>query len=183
MKSSLYGAGAEYALHSLLNLAMQSGPASVRDLATFQGIPERYLAKLFTRLQKARLVAASEGVAGGFVLARPAARIRVLDVLDAVDPDRSLFACAEIRRQCALFGQQPPGWATSGRCQIESFMAHAERELRKLLATKTLADLGQELECKAPRSYLEASTLWFRQRKDRRITRRKQHEPEHDKPA
>lgn len=178
MKSSLYGAGAEYALHSLLNLAARSVPASVRDLAEFQGIPERYLAKLFTRLQKARLVAASEGISGGFVLARSTARIRVLDVLDAVDPGRTLFACSEIRRQCALFGERPPGWATSGMCQIESFMTQAERELRKVLATKTLADLCQELECKAPRSYAEESTIWFDQRKNHRNPRRKDREPD-----
>lgn len=177
MKSSLYGASAEYALHSLLNLAARTEPASVRDLASYQGIPERYLAKLFTRLVKAGLVTASEGIAGGFALARPAANIRVLDILDAVDPDRSLFACVEIRRQCALFGERPPTWATRGPCQIHAFMLDAERELRNYLATKTLADLGRELGHKAPRQFVEESTVWFQQRKSDRTTRRKEHEP------
>ena len=46
MTSSLYGAGAEYALHSLLVLAARSEPVSVRDLASFQALPERFLAKI-----------------------------------------------------------------------------------------------------------------------------------------
>lgn len=175
MKSSLYGASAEYALHSLLNLAARAEPASVRDLATYQGIPERYLAKLFTRLVKAKLVTASEGVSGGFALARPAEIIRVLDVLDAVDPGRSLFACNEIRRQCALFGDKPPAWAVRGPCQIHAFMLDAERELRRFLATRTVADLGRELALKAPRQFSEESTVWFDQRKSDKTSGRKVH--------
>lgn len=41
--------------------------------------------------------------------------------------------------------------ATRGPCQIHAFMLDAERELRKHLTTKSLADLEQELEKKAPR--------------------------------
>ena len=173
MKSSLYGAAAEYAMHSLLTLSAREHPASVADLAAFQRIPERYLAKLFTRLQKAKLVSAIEGVTGGFVLARPAAKIRVLDILEAVDPDRRLFACAEIRSNCALFGDSPPAWSTKGPCQIHAFMLGAERELKKALASRTLADLGGELNDKAPRSFNEESRLWFHARKTNRGIRRK----------
>ena len=150
MKSYLYGAGAEYALHSLLILATSEAPISVVDLARFQQIPERYLAKVFTRMKDARLVVGTEGIAGGFALARPAADIRVVEVLDAVDPDRKLFACAEIRRNCALFGETPPEWATAGSCRIDLFMTEAERTLRDFLASKTIADLVCEFNCKAP---------------------------------
>lgn len=170
----MYGAAAEYALHSLLNLAARAEPASVRDLAGFQGIPEPYLRKLFTRLQKAGLVSASEGIAGGFVLARPAAKIRVLDVLEAVDPGRSLFACGEIRRNCVLFGDRPPAWATTGPCQIHAFMRGAERELKTYLSSKTLEDIGVELDRKAPRAYARESEIWFHQRKDQRSTRKQE---------
>jgi Rrf2 family protein len=171
-RSSLYGAGAEYALHSLLILASRSGPASVRDLASFQRIPERFLAKVFTRLEKAKIVRGLEGVAGGFVLARSAERLPVLDILSAVDPDRTLFACAEIRRHCALFGEAPPAWSVSGMCRIHLFMREAEAALHAALASKTLADLGRELEAKAPQRFIADSELWFRERRGRRTRRR-----------
>jgi len=163
----MYGAGAEYALHSLLTLAAQAGPVSVGDLAAFQQLPVTYLAKLFTRLQKARLVAATEGSSGGFVLARPAATIRVLEVLEAVDPGRTLFTCAEIRRHCALFDPAPPDWATAGACRIHQFMGEAERALQSFLASRTLADLLCEFECKAPKAFVADAATWFSQRKGR----------------
>jgi Rrf2 family protein len=172
LNSYLYGAGAEYALHSLLILATADAPISVVDLARFQTIPERYLAKVFTRMKDARLVVGTEGIAGGFALARPAADIRVVEVLDAVDPDRKLFACGEIRRNCTLFADEPPEWATEGSCRIDLFMTEAERTLRDFLASKTIADLVCELGCKAPPEFAAESSDWFQERRAGRTSRR-----------
>ena len=172
MKSYLYGAGAEYALHSLLILATSAAPVSVVDLARFQRIPERFLAKVFTRMKDAQLVVGTEGIAGGFSLARAAEDIRVVEVLDAVDPDRKLFACAEIRRNCTLFGETPPVWATAGSCRIDLFMTEAERVLRDFLASKTIAELVCEFNCKAPPHFVAESSGWFQQRRAGRTSRR-----------
>jgi Rrf2 family protein len=168
----MYGAGVEYALHSLLILATQSSPVSISDLASYQRIPERFLAKLFTRLKKAKLVQGTEGISGGFKLAKPAASIDVMEVLKAVDPGRHLFTCAEIRQNCALFGPTPPGWAVSGPCRIHSFMEEAESSLQAFLASKTLADLVCEFSCKAPRQFGEDTEAWFQDRKKDRLARR-----------
>lgn len=172
MNSYLYGAGAEYALHSLLILATSEAPLSVVDLARFQRIPGRYLAKVFTRMKDARLVVGTEGIAGGFALARPAAEIRVVEVLDAVDPGRKLFACGEIRRNCTLFGEEPPAWATAGSCRIDLFMTEADDVLREFLASKTIADLVCEFNCKAPLEFAAESSGWFQARRAGRTSRR-----------
>jgi Rrf2 family protein len=167
----MYGAGAEYALHSMLILATQPDPASISDLAGYQQIPERFLAKIFTRLKKAKLVKGSEGISGGFVLAKPSKNIHVSEVLKAVDPGRSLFACAEIRQNCALFGALPPRWAVSGPCRIHAFMEEAERKLYGFLASKTLSDLVCEYSCKAPKEFAAETEGWFRDRKRGRTVR------------
>lgn len=172
MKAHLYGAGAEYALHSLLILATSDAPVSVMDLARFQKLPQRFLAKVFTRMKDAMLVVGTEGIGGGFALSRAAEDIRVLDVLDAVDPDRGLFSCAEIRRNCALFKETPPEWATAGSCRIDLFMSEAERTLREFLASKTLADLVCEFSCKAPPEFAAESSGWFRTRRAARTSHR-----------
>jgi DNA-binding IscR family transcriptional regulator len=61
---SLYSAGVEYGIHCLLFLVDERGDSresSVRDLAELQGVPQEYLAKVFTKLARAGLVAATEG--------------------------------------------------------------------------------------------------------------------------
>jgi Rrf2 family protein len=168
----MYGAGAEYALHSMLILATQSAPVSISDLASYQGIPERFLAKIFTRLKRAKLVKGTEGVSGGFVLAKPAESIHVSELLKAVDPGRSLFACAEIRQNCALFGDSPPRWAVTGPCRIHAFMEEAERKLHDFLASKTLSDLVCEYACKAPKVFAAQTEVWFQGRRTDRTARR-----------
>ena len=169
MTSALYGAGAEYALHSLLVLASRNEPISVRDLARFQQLPERFLAKIFSRLKASRIVLGTEGISGGFTLARPADQIPVLQVLEAVDPERALFACAEIRQNCALFDERPPEWAIAGPCRIHAFMQEAEQKLKEVLASKTIADLVCELGCKTPKPFSLKTEQWFQaQRRARR---------------
>ncbi|MCX6373592.1 MAG: Rrf2 family transcriptional regulator [Actinobacteria bacterium] len=76
------------ALHSRLILATADAPISVVDLARFQQIPERYLAKVFTRMKDAQLVVETEGIAGGFALTRRRLRPASRPVEPRVRPDR-----------------------------------------------------------------------------------------------
>src|SRR5262245_16442204 len=127
---SFISTGVEYGLHCLLYLDRSRAgveEASVRDLAELQGISGEYLAKLFTKLAKADLAVATEGIQGGFRLARPAQRITVHDVVVAIDGDRPLFDCRDIRERCAVFGDAPPAWSTRGVCSINSVMQVAEK--------------------------------------------------------
>ena len=105
---SYLGTGTEYGLHCLILLAQAPGvTVSNRDLADFQGVSVSFLAKIFPRLEKAGIVTASEGIRGGYGLARPADEITVLDVVEAIDGLKPLFDCQEIRGRCALFDGKP----------------------------------------------------------------------------
>lgn len=161
----------EYGLHCLLFLV---GPepaeriASARELAELQGLPSEYTAKLFTKLQKAGLVAATEGVRGGFGLSKPADAISVLDVVTAIDGDKALFECQGVRARCALFGTAPPAWAVEGVCAIHAVMLEAEARMRETLASHTLADLAARTAAKAPADFGDAVGTWLRNRAERR---------------
>jgi Rrf2 family protein len=156
--------GVEYGLHCLLyltGLPRHVADPSVRDLAELQGVPPEYAAKLFTRLQKAGIVAATEGVRGGFALARPARSISVLDVVLAIDGDKPLFDCREIRMRCAVFEQAPPQWASSGMCSIQTVMQTAQARMREALAAVSLADLANQVSAKAPKTFDTKVVRWL----------------------
>lgn len=164
--------GVEYGIHCLLFLVDRSGEgrdASVRDLAELQGVPVDFLAKIFTKLARAGLVAATEGVKGGFSLARAAGAISVLDVVRAIDGDKALFDCREIRARCAVFEDAPPAWATSGTCAVHAVMLDAQRKMEDALAGQTLLDLAQRVGRKSPASYDTKVVGWLAQRKAPRI--------------
>ena len=170
--------GVEYGLHCLLYLAALERDAmapSVRDLAELQGVPAEYLSKLFTKLAKAGLVMATEGAQGGFVLARPAHEIRFLDVVDAIDGEKHLFECREIRDRCAVFNGDAPAWATSGLCSIHAIMLSAEQRMRQELANHSLGDLAGQVAAKAPAEFNRQIATWF---KDRSSARRRHQDHE-----
>jgi Rrf2 family protein len=159
------GNGVEYALHCLLWLTGdQAEPASSRDLADLQGVSPSFVAKLFPRLEKAGIVEASEGVRGGYRLARPAQRISVLDVVDAVEGQKPLFQCQEIRGRCAVFGGKPPNWSTDGVCGVHAVMLRAEQAMRRELARTTLAELAALADRKAPDKFPQDIRSWFNDR-------------------
>ena len=168
---SFISTGVEYGLHCLLYLAGTTAgvrEASVRDLAEMQGVPVDYAAKLFTRLAKAGIVESTEGIRGGFTLARPAAEITVQDVVDAIDGDKRVFDCREVRTQCALFEDEPPSWATRGTCSIHAVMQAAEHAMRAELEKHSLADLSTRAYSKAPESYKHQVIDWFADRASNR---------------
>jgi Rrf2 family protein len=153
-------------------MVARTEPVSVRDLARFQELPERFLAKLFTRLKNAGIVEGTEGISGGFSLARAPESITVRDILEAIDPKRSLFECGEIRRHCALFDGDPPTWSVAGTCRIHLFMKEAESVLRDFLMSKSLADLGHEFEQKAPARFIRDAKKWFQDSRDERTAKK-----------
>lgn len=169
---SLYGSNAEYALHCLLSLAAapQGVPVSTRDLAHFQGVSPSLVAKLFTRLQRAGIVASAEGIQGGFRLARPAAEVSVFDVVRAVEGDKPLFRCREIRSNCVLYGDDPPASATRGVCGIHAVMLEAEKRMLDALRSHTLAGLTAQVEGKTPAKYAVLKRHWFADRHTERQT-------------
>jgi Rrf2 family protein len=169
---SLYGSSVEYGLHCLLYLAdAPDGPSpSSRDLAEFQGISSSFVAKLFTRLEKAGLVASAEGIGGGFRLARAADSISVLDVTDALEENKALFDCKNIRSKCVLYGDRPPQSETSGVCSIHAVMLEAEARMRASLAETSLADLAGQVRIKLPAKIHTDRAEWFH---DRQAGRRK----------
>ena len=162
--------GVEYGLHCLVYLvdpqeSHDAVPqASVRDLADLQGVPVEYVAKLFTKLQKAGLVVAAEGARGGFRLARPASSISVLDVIVAIDGEKDLFECREIRGRCAVFGGKPPAWSGRGVCTIHAVMIEAAARMNEVLAAHTLADIAATVAAKVPRDFNNQIVNWLANR-------------------
>ncbi|AVJ29249.1 RrF2 family transcriptional regulator [Achromobacter spanius] len=170
------GTGVEYALHCLLWLVAppEQRPSS-RDLADIQGVPVAFVAKIFSKLEKAGIVESSGGIRGGYCLARAPEDITVLDVVDAVEGEKSLFDCQEVRGRCALFEDNPPKWANRGVCGIHAVMLNAQKVLRDELAKSNLATLSAGVFGKGmTKDFLSEVKIWFSDRhtarEDARIT-------------
>lgn len=164
-----FSVGVEYALHCLLYMVNLEENVSVgiRDLATFQGISESYLSKIYAKLSKNRIVKSVPGVKGGYALARVANEITFWDIVEAVEGNESFFKCAEIRQNNILLDKDNlPDSHTKCPCLIKVVMLEAENEMKKYLKGKTLSWLYDEVyNKKLPKGMEEATIEWFKNKK------------------
>jgi len=75
----------DYALRAMLELAAAGGLVKGEQLATAQGIPQKFLESILIDLRHAELVTSRRGVDGGYALGRPAGEITLADVIRAVE--------------------------------------------------------------------------------------------------
>ena len=78
----------EYGMLALTDIALHSengSSVSAPDIAERQGISQKYLEQILTHLKQAGLIRAQKGLRGGYALTRPAGKIRVSEILNALD--------------------------------------------------------------------------------------------------
>ncbi|MFY1691607.1 RrF2 family transcriptional regulator [Plantactinospora sp. WMMB782] len=139
----------EWLLHCAATLAQldPGATASAAQLAQYYDIPAAYLAKQLQGLVKAGVLVATTGPRGGFRLARPAAEITLLRIVEAVDGTASPYECREIRQQ-GLGALSPEECRNT--CVLAEKMAEAHDAWRRSLAGVSLADIIATLPRTAP---------------------------------
>jgi Rrf2 family protein len=76
-----------YAVVALAELARSgdSGPVPIAQIAERRGMPVQFLEQLFSTLRRGGILTSQRGVKGGYSLARPAADITVLEIVQVLD--------------------------------------------------------------------------------------------------
>ncbi len=122
----------EYALRVMVTLAaFPEERVAAAALAVRTRAPADYLSKVLQGLAKARLIAGRRGVGGGYRLARPAAKISVLEVIRAVGEINRITKCPlEIK-----------GHANPALCPLHHMLDEAIGELIRVFDGKTLDQL------------------------------------------
>ncbi len=74
-------------------IALYDELVATPTLAGLTKVPPNYLAKVLQLLAGANLIVGRRGVGGGYRLARPAEKITLLEVINAVDPVKRIETC------------------------------------------------------------------------------------------
>lgn len=130
------GSKGRYAVMAMVDLALHGGerPVSLAEIAVRQEISLSYLEQLFARLRRSGLVSSVRGPGGGYLLARDAATISVVEVVDAVDESMRVTRCK---------GSQPVTGCMSdkSRCVTHVLWADLGDHIRGFLAAVSLQDV------------------------------------------
>lgn len=127
---------ADYAVVTMSAAARHCGGGRMcaAELAAETGLPAPTVQKLVSRLSAAGLLRSVRGAGGGLQLARPAAAITLVDIIEAVEGPIALAACLD--GECAL----------DHDCRLRPHWPVVNAALREALAGIPLTQLARESE-------------------------------------
>lgn len=129
------GTKGRYAVMALVDLANSpvDTPKTLSEIAASQSISLSYLEQLFAKMRRRGVVKSVRGPGGGYVLAKPADKTRLSDVILAVDEPIKTTRCSpDTGRGC-----QPDGT----RCATHELWDALRQHILGFLAQVSLADV------------------------------------------
>ncbi|MDO3379495.1 Rrf2 family transcriptional regulator [Geoalkalibacter halelectricus] len=127
---------AQYAVRAMVSLHLNTdgAPMTTKDISAREGISLPYLEQLFVKLRRGKIVQSVRGPGGGYVLARPADKIQVDQIIDSVEETLVPVSCMEEDGTCACADQ----------CITHTVWQGLGEKIRAFLSSITLEDLTRE---------------------------------------
>jgi len=126
----------EYAIRGIIYLAQQppGKMALISEIAEAAEVPQTFLAKIFQSFAKLGIVNSFRGTGGGFVLGRPASRITLREVVEAVEgpimPTRCLMDSGNCDRGI--------------ECLVHPVWRRVQSEVVQILESVTIEELAKK---------------------------------------
>ena len=122
----------DYALRLLMYAAARKERLiTIEETARMYGISRAHLMKIANILTRAGYLKAVRGRSGGLILAKPADKIRLSDVIRTTEPDCALVECFASGNECII----------TSRCRMRGVLKEALSAFLETLDRYTLADL------------------------------------------
>jgi Rrf2 family protein len=123
----------DYGLRAVIFLSeqQQGQCCSIAEIAKRQGVPRKFLEKIFQDLLRKGVIQSKRGVAGGYMLARPAETITFYQVIEALEGPIAVNACMDEHPSC----DQLP------RCTMLGVWTQVQRKILEIFTQTTIADL------------------------------------------
>ena len=129
----------EYALLALQHMTLhetgQGNVYTVKEMSEHFGISFDLLAKVMSRLAKHGIVKSTQGVNGGFIMAKPAHEVTIYDVIVAIEGlSANLVECgSHPDLQCTM----------EGSCGIKHPLMRLQSVINNAMASMAIADLHE----------------------------------------
>lgn len=133
MKISTKG---RYAVRILLDIALNesAGNVSVHQISMRQGISEKYIEGIISKLNHAKLVSSVRGKYGGYRLVKSPSEYTLYEILLATEDSLAIVACLEDGASCHR----------EDICNTVRFWQSLQEHIESYLKTHTLGDLITE---------------------------------------
>ena len=136
--SLLFSRQCEYALQAVVYLALkkEGERISIRDLTKRLDIPYHFLGKILQDLKRKGFLVSVKGPHGGFALARPAEKITLYQIIEAIDGAGFSHNCVMGFPDCS--GKKP--------CAVHETWSGLRDGITTMLLVKNIGQLAKEMK-------------------------------------
>jgi Rrf2 family protein len=123
----------DYGLRAVIYLSGQypNNCCSIAEIAKRQGVPRKFLEKIFQDLLRKGLIKSKRGSCGGYALARAPEAITFYEVIEAIEGPIAVNACMDQHPSC----EQLP------HCTMIGVWAEVQRKVTEIFRQTTIAAL------------------------------------------
>jgi len=114
-----------------LSLRFNTGPVLLKDISSSQDISLKYLGQLIIPLKIASLIKSTRGSHGGYFLARPPEKIKLSEILTAVEGSLDIAECIRSPEICYR----------SKNCAAREIWEKASKQFYDVFQSITLKDM------------------------------------------
>lgn len=135
----MFSKSCHYALQAMLYIGRQyhkQDNVDLNEIAWERNIPKHFLSKILQLLVRHKLLTSMKGPTGGFKLTRPPERIRLIEIVEAIDGLELFEQCGIGLKICSDLDP----------CIIHPDYKHIRERVRKLFEKKTLVDLSRDVD-------------------------------------
>lgn len=123
----------DYAIRTVLYLAIKGEIATSREISDAMGIPPHYQLKLTAKLAKSGIVKRIQGVKGGFMLNMKPKDITLFAIVNTMESTTRINRCLEDDEYCSRFATKD--------CPVRRFYTQMQLGLEDELRGMTVASL------------------------------------------
>ncbi|MEK6745879.1 MAG: Rrf2 family transcriptional regulator [Pseudomonadota bacterium] len=129
------GTKTRYAVMAMVEMSGRGGelPITLAELAESQEINAPYLEQIFRKLKAGGLVKAVRGPGGGYVLSRSADKIRISEIVEAVEESLKMTRCDAHKTSGCM--------TNKSRCLTHDLWEGLGKHIHDYLAAISLADI------------------------------------------
>ena len=123
----------EYGLRAMIDIAVHGAdtPVQAGDIHRRQNIDEHFISQILLMLRRAGLIESLRGRQGGHRLSRPASRITVLEIIEALEG-------------CDLTRERPINTSVADALVVRHVWTEAREQAQVHMQRTTLADLCEQ---------------------------------------
>ncbi len=135
--SLIFSRQCEYALQAVLYIALkpEGKMSSTREMTKTLGIPYHFLGKIMQDLSRKGILTSMKGPTGGFALGKPAKKITLFHIVEAVDGTQFASECVMGFPECS----------SANPCSVHGQWAGLRDGICKMLMKKNVAEVAKDM--------------------------------------